>query len=145
MLLEKKTIKSCTAIVTVSDAVAANIRNLHDKKVFVIPNGYIPFHQKSEFNSVNDRLTIIHTGRWYPNSQSVNILFRALDIIRNDRIDDLSRYKVTFYGPVEAELQREVEMQKLEDVVNVQPSQSAIKTSSFNTQLIYYLPAGKAL
>jgi glycosyltransferase involved in cell wall biosynthesis len=97
-MLERKTLSSASALITVSDSFASTLRNKYKCKVRVIMNGFDEEDYKKLFveqKPSNEKcLTIAYTGMIYANFQDVSPLFSILE--RNKHI--ANKVKVNFYG-----------------------------------------------
>lgn len=116
--LELRTMSTADALVTVSEPLARQLRNLHHgKPVYVIPNGYDPDEVASA--PLTKELTITYTGQLYQGKRDPVPLLQALaELISEGKIcrEDV---RVRFYGSTEYWLEQEIRKYRLEDVVSL--------------------------
>jgi glycosyltransferase involved in cell wall biosynthesis len=117
--LERRTLRSCAAVVTVSPVVGDEMRQRYAKPTATFFNGY------SEEDVVatpprppSDVLSIVYTGTIYVGLRDPSALFEAISLLRERR----NRVKVVFYGPSEHEIRPAAEHFGVWDRVSVLPS-----------------------
>ncbi len=98
--LERMLIRRASAVSTVSDAVAQELRAFHHRDtVSVIPNGY----DAADWNQIEadtpSRFDLCFTGSMYDGKRSPDLLFEALAQMRADREPAGLDARVQFYGP----------------------------------------------
>lgn len=115
--LEKWIISSAEEFVTVSDALAKELRSRTDKKVHVITNGYDPddrqnVNEPTETYS-SEKLNIVYTGQIYIDNQTLTPLFDALA-----KNKELRRNVVVhFYGPnLREKIERKYDAEKISQI-----------------------------
>jgi hypothetical protein len=97
--LEVKTLSAADALVTVSEPLAARMRDLHaDKQIHVVTNGFDPGDINMPERPVTEVFTITYTGNLYPGKQSPETLFVALGDLISEGLVDRSKVEVRFYG-----------------------------------------------
>jgi glycosyltransferase involved in cell wall biosynthesis len=117
-VLERLTLGSAAALVTVSPPVTEELRHRYAKPIATILNGY------SEEDMVTapprpsgDVLSIVYTGTIYAGFRDPSALFAAIA-----RLDERRRHvRVTFYGPSEDEIRPLAERHGVWKQVSVQP------------------------
>ncbi|OZM57481.1 hypothetical protein CIB95_08485 [Lottiidibacillus patelloidae] len=96
-ILEKRTLTTASALITISEPLANKLRNKFDSKIEVIMNGYdeedFPKQTKNS-SSRTGKLQIVYTGMVYEGYQDVTPLFEVL--AKNKKIAD--EVEVHFYG-----------------------------------------------
>ena len=97
--LERKTLSSADALITVSEPAAVDLRNLHiEKSVQSIPNGFDPNELNDNTVPLTLKFTITYTGNIYPGKQSPELLFSALQSLISQKEMKKSDIEVRFYG-----------------------------------------------
>lgn len=92
--VEKKTMRNCNAIVTLTYPLADYLNTLHFSPVYVITHGFESIDKSS--SKLMDNFTITHTGTIYKGQQNPSLLFRALkELIIEGNIKDV---EVRLYG-----------------------------------------------
>ncbi len=118
--LELRTLGDADALVTVSGPLAAALGGLHEaKRVVCITNGYDPEEAASTGNPPEGAFTITYTGTLYGGRRDPSMLFGVLrELI--DRGDlDPSVVRVSFIGPREPAILRQIEGYGLKGVVTL--------------------------
>lgn len=97
--LEIKTLANADILVTVSDPLAAELAELHQRKTtFGIISGFDPAILNSTTGGLTEKFTISYTGNIYARRQSPEPLFTAIkELITGGDIDP-SDVEVRFYG-----------------------------------------------
>lgn len=97
--LEIKTLKRANTLISVTNEMREELKKLHHKKVYNIPNGFDPLDLESieEFflpfhkNSIN----IVYTGKIYPKESDPSIIFLGLyELIKSGKVD---KNKILFH------------------------------------------------
>jgi glycosyltransferase involved in cell wall biosynthesis len=116
--LEKKTLKSADAIVTVSPKWVDKLKVLHpNQKIMSITNGYDPDFLAGKSKPLTTKFTITYTGSIYTGAQDPSKLFVVLrDLITEGSLNQ-SDVEVRFYGPNVEWLESEIQLNKLSDIV----------------------------
>lgn len=96
--LEKKVIRKASALVTVSEPLAEQLKTLHRKQTFIIPNGFDEMALSLDHQVPTDVLTITYTGMIYPGKRDPAPLFRALVELLREGFLSLDEIRVRFYG-----------------------------------------------
>ena len=95
---ERSTLRSASGLVTVSNPLAAVLREKYDIPVVVSYNGFDlinPLNESDLLGSGDQRLQIIYTGTIYKKWRDPTPLFLALQSLGSLA----ARIRVTFYGP----------------------------------------------
>jgi len=102
LLLERATLRSAAALVTVSPLVAQDLQTRYPgKPVITVFNGYTPEDTPAiPPQRPLDRLTIVYTGTIYVGQRDPSPLFAAIAQLGERR----HRLEVRFHGPSEAEI-----------------------------------------
>jgi hypothetical protein len=97
--LEIKTLKSASAITTVSQPLLERLAELHkNKQIFTVKNGFDPESLNPENSQVDQYFTIVYTGDLYEGKRDPTRLFTAIhelceeDLIKRDDI------RIHFFG-----------------------------------------------
>ncbi len=96
--LELRTLKTADALVTVSNPLADDLGELHNKPTYSIPNGFEPIDNLPSFN--NDKLVVTHAGQLYDDKRDPSMVKRAIrdldieDKVQLNLLSGLSRDKV---------------------------------------------------
>jgi hypothetical protein len=129
--LERKTLGSADALVTVSQPWAERLGALHPaKRVHIITNGFDPGYVSGGGEQLPEKFTITYTGSIYPSNQDPRKLFLAVRSLIDDGTIDPQRLEVRFHTPPAAWLDREIRDLGLEDVVTqpgMVPYETALK------------------
>lgn len=101
--LEDRTLRNCSAFVTVSDPLKEKLVKSHEKSTYVIYNGY----DEDDYpinTELTDKFTISYTGRTYPGKQDPSTLFQAVaDLDKAGKITP-DHLQIRFYGPDQKEV-----------------------------------------
>jgi glycosyltransferase involved in cell wall biosynthesis len=110
--LERRTLGTAAAMVTVSEPWAELLRRKFGKPVVVVTNGFDPEdfprrEARGEGRGARDEgLRLVHTGILDGSSRDPSPLFAAIALLNRDRgpgtADRQSKLRVAFYGPDEA-------------------------------------------
>ena len=113
--MEINTIKPANEIVTVSDPIAEDISNIHNKKVTTILNG----HDKSRVpdRDLSDEYTILYPGQFYRGKHNPKMLFSAVSQLLDDGID-LSNFRIDFYGYAQPWIKQLANRYQIEEFIN---------------------------
>ena len=96
---ESKIIQSANVLTTVSQPLADDLENFHQKKTEVIFNGFDP-EDVNHGVKLRDKFTITYTGAMYSKeSRDPTLLFSALSELLSDGEISESDILVDFYGP----------------------------------------------
>jgi len=115
--LESKTMRNADALVTVSDAWVASLREMFPlKPAYNVPNGY-DLEESPQNVPVTQTFTITYTGQYYLEKQNPQILFDSLNELINEEKINRSRLEVRFFGPRDDDFQRYIERLGLADVI----------------------------
>jgi glycosyltransferase involved in cell wall biosynthesis len=112
--LEYRTLRSCSAIVTVSDDYAEQLRQLHKRSIYVIPNGFTFAIDSNVKQTVTQNFTITYTGTIYTEKQDPDKFLSALQCLISENKIDPSKIEVRFYGRKDNWLQACIESRGLE-------------------------------
>lgn len=116
--LEKKTISSADAIVTISEDIVNLFRKkIGEKKYFIIPNGYDETDFVKVKNPKNEKFTMAYTGS-VSKDRVPYPLFAALSKFKEEGIEDL-HYR--FAGRFAPEFHEEIERRGLEKYFELMP------------------------
>ena len=94
---EKRIMKSCDLLVTVSEPLAKDLAVFHSKKVMVIPNGFDEEDYKENV-SLTSKFTITFTGKIYDPHLDPTPLVEALDELKRKGIISSDDVELRFFG-----------------------------------------------
>ncbi len=118
--LELKTISDADMLVTVSEPLADNLKELHGSKdVFCVTNGFDSEDSPTASTKLTAKFTITYTGQLYNGKRDPSMLLETVaKLIKEGQIDgDL--IEVRFFGLQEAWLTNEIRRHGLERVATV--------------------------
>jgi len=115
--LEKQTMRSAHALVTVSEPLAVKLRVLHQQPpVFSITNGFDPDEIRTA-DKASPKFTITYTGQIYAGKQDPSLLFAAIQNLTKTGALSGDNLAVDFYGPYSEVLSNTIRQFGLEDIV----------------------------
>ena len=141
--LEKRTLSSATALVTISNEWVAQLRTLHRRVPgYSIRNGFEPRFYRSR-TKVTDRFTITYTGQIYP-AQHPEILFQAVRELSSEGVLERRRVVLRFFGPRHPVLVRWAEHSDLDGMVELHDTVpwDAVARVQMESQLLLLLNWG---
>lgn len=118
--LEKKTLSSADALVTISQPLADSLKTMHPgKDVRCVTNGF----DSEEFRPVkavlDKKFSITYTGTLYNGRRDPLMLLEAMAELISERIIDRARTEILFYGPREEWLEGEIDKYGMKDIAKV--------------------------
>jgi glycosyltransferase involved in cell wall biosynthesis len=121
--LEKRTLQSADALVTVSAPWASRLQQRYpDKKVYTIPNGFDPDDFRAPPPPLTPEFSITYTGQLYLDQRDPTLLLQVVsDLVKRGAIP-ADQVRVRFYGPIEPWLPALVEKYGLQQVVELHGS-----------------------
>jgi glycosyltransferase involved in cell wall biosynthesis len=141
--LEKRTLKSADALVTVSQPWADRLQPRYPgKKIFAIPNGFDPDDYASAPPALTREFSITYTGELYQGQRDPTMLFEVLSELLREGTLSATDLRVRFYGAVEPWLPIQVEKYALNQVVALNGStpRNKIFEHQRESQLLLALP-----
>ncbi len=115
--LERKTLRSADALVTVAEPLVEKLKTLHKgKQVYSVPNGFDP-EEVNPGRKLIAKFTITYTGQIYRGKQDPLKLLKALKKLIDEGAVNASDVEVRFYGYEEAWMTAEIEELGLSQVV----------------------------
>jgi hypothetical protein len=139
--LERRTMKSADALVTVTEYLADDLRRLFPgKEVLSIPTGFDREESPGKTQMTKD-FTMTYTGQHYREKQDPAKVLRSVAELIAEKKIDRSRVQVRFYGPADDMLQRFAERSGLVGVFaqhGVIPRSEA-QTRQKESQLLIYM------
>lgn len=95
--IERKIMKGCSLLITVSESWAREIEALHSKKVITVHNG---FDEEDYMEDVplTSKFTITYTGNIYPGKRDPTPLFKAIAELKEEGKISPSDLEVCFFG-----------------------------------------------
>lgn len=124
--LEKTTLESAGALVTVSDAYADQLKRTHGRGVVVIPNGFTFQPAPDGANPLSERFRITHTGTIYTEKQDPEKFLLALAQLIAEGAIDPRDVEVHFFGRRDHWLNSRIATHGLENVVSQRGSVSRL-------------------
>ncbi len=116
--LEKRTLKTASALITVSDAYADQLRRTHERDVAVIPNGFTFQPSEKGEGSLSGRFRITYTGTIYTEKQDPEKFLLALAQLIAEGVVDQQDVEVYFFGRRDHWLNSRIAAHSLENVVS---------------------------
>jgi glycosyltransferase involved in cell wall biosynthesis len=105
-LLERGMLHRASAITTISEPIAAKLREFHRRRdVRVVPNAYDPADWDGVPDAVPQRFDLCFTGSMYDGKRSPDLLFEALAQLRSEGDPAASAARIHFYGPNSSNVQ----------------------------------------
>jgi len=97
--LEKRTLGSADAIVSVSEPLCSELSKLHpDKMTLAIPNGFDPETYETGPHSLTRELSITYTGSLYDGRRDPGPLFKVVYKLYSRGMIDPNTFRVRFFG-----------------------------------------------
>jgi len=96
--LERRTLSTADALVTVSGFWAEKLEILHKKQSYYVPNGFDPELLKLCEVDLTSKFTITYTGQIYYGKQDPTKLFHALNRLISNKSIDSDNVEVRFFG-----------------------------------------------
>ena len=102
-VLERLTVRNAAALVTISPALAEQLRRRHSKAVEVVYNGYAEedFPQPPPSGNCEEALIIRYTGSIYQGFRNPSAVFAAIGLLSDTLRDQVT---VEFFGPTSDEV-----------------------------------------
>ena len=143
-ILERRTFQTASALVAVSEPLAADLQPLHpDTTVRSILNGYDP-DETGPADRLDDRFTLTHTGTFYQGRRDPTLLFKALaNLVASDSIDR-QRVRIRLYARHESWVGHLAETLDVADMVELLPwgSRDAALRAQHEAQVLLLLHWG---
>jgi glycosyltransferase involved in cell wall biosynthesis len=118
--LEKKTLSSADALLTVSQPLVETLKKLHTgKKVFSITNGFYPEELNSPPKPLKNKFAITYAGTVYTGKQDPKDFFIAFKKLIDEKIINSKDVDVRFYSGILPWLDKEIEDYNLNEMVKV--------------------------
>jgi len=139
--LEKKTMKMCDAMVTVTDSLAGDLSHMFpEKKILSIPNGFDPSERIRDV-PLTKEFTITYTGQIYHGKQNFTMFIDAISELLSEGKMDHDKVRLRFYGPIDAELKRYCERKGISDILiqpGVIPHEESLIRQSESQALLFF-------
>ncbi len=137
--LEKSTLNSASAIVTVSEPLASELGNFLSKPVHTITNGYDP--QDYSFTTEKDPVfSIAYTGFLYEGRRTPFLLFEALRLLLERKQIQQDKLEVHFYGSDKLYLKNLLNGQSIASLIHLHdaiPIEDCIRKQKSATVLLF--------
>lgn len=114
--LEIKTLARADALVTISPYLADKLKELHNKRVYSITNGFSDEETYRNDVKLTKKFTITYTGSLYLSKRDPIKLFQALNELILKKIVDSKDIEIRFYGVKESWLEEEIKSFNLEKI-----------------------------
>lgn len=95
--LEKRVMKGCQVLITVSEFTVTRLEAIHSKKVEVIHNGYDE-QDYSENIPLTSKFTLTYTGNIYVGKRDPTLLFQAIAELQEEGKFSPADFEVRFFG-----------------------------------------------
>lgn len=98
-ILERRTLASAAAIVTVSEPLAAQLRTAFKQRVVAIANGFDPENQHDVSGAPalpTERLNLVYTGMLYPEHYELDALAKAFALLKGRGLGE--KVHASFFG-----------------------------------------------
>jgi hypothetical protein len=95
--LERRTLRRATALITVSQPLAVQLRALHRKPVYVIPSGFDP-RETTDGPVGSKGLVLTYTGMIYPDRRDPRPLFDAAARLVREGVIASGEMEMRFFG-----------------------------------------------
>ena len=121
--LEIQTLKRANVLISVTGEMVDELKKLHHKKVYNIPNGFdiLDLENIEEFslpfrkNSIN----IVYTGKIYPEESDPSIIFLGLyELVKNGKVDK-NKILLHFWGHDLEIIKNLAQKYKIDGIVNI--------------------------
>ena len=117
--LERETLSSANALITISDPFSEKLKELHkNKKVYTITNSFDP-EQLNPGIPLTKKFSITYTGYIYKGRQDPEPLFRVLKTLIDEGVIDPALIEIHFFGSHEDWLTDDCKKYHLEKVVQI--------------------------
>ena len=117
--LELKILNDADALTTISKPLKDDLKKIHkDKKIVTVYNGFDPDIKNTE-KTLDEKLTIIYSGKLYDGKRDPEKLFKALNELNSEGKINIQDFSVNFYGSKEEWLTDKIKKYHLEKVVNI--------------------------
>jgi hypothetical protein len=139
--LEIKTLKTANALVTVTPMWAEDLKNLHNRSVFSITNGFDPALYNSKQTNLTPKFSITYTGPIYTSKHNTGDFLRALKELIDSKVILSNDLEVKIYGPINELLSQEIKQYHLYDVVKqygVVPRKESIEKQKESQLLLLF-------
>lgn len=118
--LELKTLSSADVLVTVSQPLADQLKEFHQKEMtFKITNGFYPEELSSPPFSLRKKFTITYSGTLYAGKQDPKELFLATRELISEKVIDPEDVEIRFYSGSIPWLEKEIENYRIESLVKI--------------------------
>lgn len=118
-LLENYFVSHADLLTTVSQPLAKKLESLFDIKTITIENGFDPEFQLVIENNIfpqDNKIRLAYTGVIQFGNRDTEPIFKALDLIRNKKID-INQLEILFYTDNPEALKKIIEKYQLENIV----------------------------
>lgn len=140
--LEKRTLQSADALVTVSAPWADRLqRRYPGKKVCTIPNGFDPDDFRSPPPPLTREFSITYTGQLYLDQRDPTLLFQVVETLIRQGTIPVEELRIRFYGSIEPWLPALVQRYGLQPVVELHgPVAEEVFEHQRESQILLILP-----
>lgn len=139
--LEKRTMRTCDAMVTVTDSLAGDLsRMFPEKKILSIPNGFDP-NERLAAVPLTKEFTITYTGQIYHGKQDTVMFIDAISELLSEGKLQRDKARLRFYGPIDRELKQYSERKGISDILiqpGVIPHEESLMRQSESQALLFF-------
>ncbi|MFC1870795.1 glycosyltransferase [Chloroflexota bacterium] len=137
--LEKRTLKACDLLISVSEPWAQQVGTLHNKRAITIPNG---FDEDDYLETVplTPKFTITYTGQIYPGKREPTSFLQAIGELRHEAKISPHDLEVRFFGNNVSEtinpLIKKLDLNELVKVYGFVPFSESVKKQKESSALL---------
>lgn len=115
-LMEKRVLKHADALITVSEPWKQKLEEFHNKKTYVVTNGFDPEDYRKE-TVAKDKFLVAYAGSFYPQGLDPTPLFKAIADLKNEKLINSNDFEVLFYGGEDLILEKMIKDYNIEAFV----------------------------
>lgn len=115
--IEKKIISRSDLVITVSEMYQKKLREIHKKKIVIIPNGYTSLSSLFKPCVRSKVLNIVYTGTLYEGYQNYTVFLKAFKNTLEKGFIEKNKIKINFYGKYILRLQELIDNLHLSNCV----------------------------
>jgi len=138
--MERSVLGKATALVTVSDEWAAQLKHAFNRPTFVVPNGYDPTDYPPPTPGRSDVFSLVYTGMFYNGKQSVDPLFAGVRALADAGRITPARFQMQFVGQYLAPIRARAEAYGVLPFTSIDPPipyRDSLARQSASTALLF--------